>query len=449
MVVAVVVISCGGALVVIGEFLLDGRRTGDSTRAWNSSRRAGCRRPVRLVILSQTRSRRGRLRHRRRPGRLVTNRLPGPRRTPDHTQATREPDMRSHVPHHTSEGRARAVRRSRRPARCVAALLACAVMVLTACTTSTPAGPGPTPPDGALAQRVRSTPSATPATTHLEALQRIADDAGGNRASGSPGYERSVDYVAGVLRDAGFDVDTPTYYDADLGRELRNVVARTRDGDPGALVLAGAHLDSVPEGPGINDDGTGVAALLEAALRLGPAPGVATTVAFGFWGSEEEGLHGSRGYVEGLTPQQRDAHLLYLNVDMLGSSNGGYFVQGGAGDDESETGPPGSGTVAAVLGEELAATGARAEPIPLYGDDDGPFVEAGIPTGGAVTGDGDTKSAQQAAVWGGTEGEVFDPCYHSACDTLASVDTDRFDRYTTAVAATLARFAETPAGAVG
>lgn len=352
----------------------------------------------------------------------------------------------AHTSERTSGRGVRARRRGWWRSRAAVAVLLAAPMLVGCAAATAPPAPAAAPPGAALSERVGSAASGDAAAVHLEALQRIADAHGGNRASGTPGYARSVDYVAGVLRDAGFDVSTPSYYDEDLDRELRNVVARTRDGDPGAVVLAGAHLDSVTEGPGINDDGTGVATLLETALRLGPEPGAPNTVTFGFWGSEEEGLHGSRGYVDDLTREQRNAHHLYLNMDMLGSSNGGYFVQGGAGDEESETGPPGSGTVADVLTEELAATGVEAERIPLYGDDDAPFVDAGIPTAGAVTGDADTKSAEQAAKWGGTAGEVFDPCYHSACDTVGNVDREKFDRYTRAIAATVARFAAVEAG---
>ena len=61
--------------------------------------------------------------------------------------------------------------------------------------------------------------------------------------------------------------------------------------------MAGAHLDSVPEGPGINDNGSGVAAVLETAVQLGNSPKVHNAVRFGFWGAEELGLIGSRNYV--------------------------------------------------------------------------------------------------------------------------------------------------------
>ncbi|ALE81487.1 aminopeptidase [Pseudonocardia sp. AL041005-10] len=318
--------------------------------------------------------------------------------------------------------------------------LVTAAFVVAGCTAARPATAPP--PAGALSQQVTGAATGEAAVPHLRALERIADDNGGNRAAGTPGYDATVDYVAGVLRAAGFDVTTPTY-DAGDGRELRNVVARTRGGDPARIVLAGAHLDSVRAGPGINDDGSGIAGLLAAATALGPQPGVGATVSFGFWGSEEDDLQGSTGYVRSLSEEEREHHLLYLNADMLGSPNGGYFVQGGRGEDDEERGPSGSGVVASVLAEELAAAGApQPETIGLYGDDDGPFAEVGIPVAGAVTGDEDTKSRSQAQLWGGEAGRAYDGCYHSACDRIGNVDTVKLDRYTRAIAATLARFAD-------
>ena len=106
------------------------------------------------------------------------------------------------------------------------------------------------------------------AMVHLEALQGIADRNGGNRASPGPGYEASVDYVAEVLRTAGWEVTTPTYQAGDSA-SVRQVVAQTGSGRSGSVVMAGAHLDSVRDGPGITDDGSGVAALLAIAEHLG------------------------------------------------------------------------------------------------------------------------------------------------------------------------------------
>jgi aminopeptidase S len=314
------------------------------------------------------------------------------------------------------------------------------LIVLAGCGSS----PSP-PPDDRLVQEQRARAGNGSAFGHLEAFARIADAAGGNRAVGGSGYDMSVDYVAGVLRDAGFEVSTPVYEAAERDGErspavLRSVVAQTRTGDPRRVVMAGAHLDSVDEGPGLNDDASGVAALLEIAQRTGPAPAVPAAVRFAFWGSEEVGLEGSTSYVRGLSAGTDDV-LVYLNLDMLGSRNGGYFVQGGEGRGLSETGPPGSAAVARVLTEELARTGVAAQTVPFTGDDESAFVEAGIPTGGALTGTDEPKTAEQARRWGGQPGAPYDPCYHAACDRLDNVDRVSLDRYTDAVAGALRRFA--------
>lgn len=300
---------------------------------------------------------------------------------------------------------------------------------------------------------------------HLEALQRIADQNGGNRASGTPGYAASVDYVVGVLKAAGWDVRTETFThgdgedgnhrgddeDRDHGESGANggapktdinVIAQTRTGDPARVVMAGSHLDSVPEGPGINDNATGVAAPLEIATQLGGSPAVPNAVRFAFWGGEEQGLYGSAAYVAALPAADRKTVKAYLNLDMIGSPNPGYFVQGGVGDGVEETGPTGSAAVAKVLVEQLGVAGVQAENVEFDGGSDfAAFLEAGIPTGGLYAGDKERKSDDQAARWGGQEGEAFDRCYHKACDTIANVDATAFDRSTDATAATMVRLA--------
>jgi aminopeptidase S len=306
--------------------------------------------------------------------------------------------------------------------------------------------PGRSAPDGPLARRLTGEVSVAGALTHLHALQRIADENGGNRAAGTPGYDGSVEYVARVLRGAGFDVSTPTYEapeDDDLSPGTgRNVVAATRTGDPGRVVMIGAHLDSVPEGPGIVDNGSGVATLLEIATRLGAEPSVQNTVRFAFFGHEETGSQGARGYLRGLSADAREKIKLYLNVDMVASPNGGYLVQGGVGDDDETAGPAGSAAIGRVLVEQLVKAGVTApELIEFVGDDESPFIDAGIPVGGAENGDADEKTEEQAEVWGGQAGEVYDRCYHEACDRIDNVNQDVLAHYLRAIAGTLAHVA--------
>jgi aminopeptidase S len=325
------------------------------------------------------------------------------------------------------------------------------LVVATACGLGS-SGHSTTPqqPDGPLVQQMRAGVTDEGAVTHLQALQKIADENGGNRATGRRGYDASVEYVADVLRRAGFETSTPTYRSGDrhgggdAAATGRNVIAQTRTGDPDRVVMIGAHLDSVPEGPGIVDDGSGVAALLEIATRLGARPAVQNTVRFAFFGSEEDDAQGSTGYVESLSGSDRQKIKLYLNVDMVASPNGGYLVQGGTGEDVGAAGPPGSATIGWVLADQLAKTGVDApQIIEFVGDDEAAFIEAGIPVGGAENGDAKKKRPGQARSWGGQAGAVFDPCYHQACDTIHNVNREVLGHYLKALAATLAHFATT------
>jgi Zn-dependent M28 family amino/carboxypeptidase len=225
----------------------------------------------------------------------------------------------------------------------------------------------------------------------------------------------------------------------------RNVIAETTTGDPGRVVVAGAHLDSVPEGAGINDNGSGSAALLEIAQKLGGSPPVGQKVRFAWWGAEEIGLVGSTKYVEGLSEADRARIALYLNFDMVGSPNPGYLVYDGDNSDGlgGEAGPPGSDTAERVLTEALVGAGVNGpEGTAFDGRSDyGPFIEAGIPAGGLFTGAEEQKTPEQAQKWGGTAGQSYDPCYHTACDRLTNIDRTALDRNVTAMASAIGRFA--------
>jgi Zn-dependent M28 family amino/carboxypeptidase len=210
--------------------------------------------------------------------------------------------------------------------------------------------------------------------------------------------------------------------------KARNVIAQTKTGSPTDVVMAGAHLDSVPEGPGINDNGSGVAAVLETAVQLGNSPSVHNAVRFGFWGAEELGLIGSRNYVESLDLDGLKDIALYLNFDMLASPNPGYFTYDG---DQSlpmdargrPVIPEGSAGIERTLVAYLKSAGKTAQDTSFDGrsDYDG-FTLAGIPAGGLFSGDEAKKSAEQAKLWGGTADEPFDPNYHQKTDTLDHID---------------------------
>ncbi|MEV4069769.1 M28 family metallopeptidase [Nonomuraea fuscirosea] len=222
-----------------------------------------------------------------------------------------------------------------------------------------------------------------------------------------------------------------------------NVIAESRAGDSRNVVMLGAHLDSVPEGPGINDNGSGSAAILEVAEQMALYP-VKNKVRFGFWAAEEIGLLGSDQYVASLSQAQRDRIKVYLNFDMIGSPNYAYMLYDGDDSDAegSPAGPPGSDEI-----ERRLERFYDSRHLPTIGtdfdgrSDYGPFIAVGIPAGGIFTGAEEIKTPEEAALFGGTAGIAFDPCYHQACDTIANVNAKALDVDADAIADSAVRFA--------
>ncbi|MFI7018193.1 M28 family metallopeptidase [Streptomyces sp. NPDC050164] len=258
---------------------------------------------------------------------------------------------------------------------------------------------------------------------HLSQLQSIATANGGNRAHGRPGYKASLDHIKAKLDAAGYTTTVQQFTAS--GRTGYNLIADWPGGDANQVVMAGSHLDSVSSGPGINDNGSGSAAVLETALAVSRAQYKPTRhLRFAWWGAEEVGLVGSRHYVNRLATGDRSRISAYLNFDMIGSPNPGYFVY----DDDP--------AIEKTFKEYFAGLGVPTE-IETEGDgrsDHAPFKSAGVPVGGLYTGASRTKTAAQADKWGGTAGRAFDRCYHSSCDTTANIDDTALDRNSDAVA---------------
>ncbi|WP_312018502.1 M28 family metallopeptidase [Streptomyces sp. I05A-00742] len=215
----------------------------------------------------------------------------------------------------------------------------------------------------------------------------------------------------------------------------RNVIAETRGGDPRHVVALGSHLDSVPEGPGINDNGSGSAGLLEVALKLadrtrrtGEQP--TNKVRFAWWSGEELGLLGSRHYVARLPEAERKKIALYLNFDMIASPNPAQLVYDGDDSDHkgSGPGPQGSAQIEQLITTYLDRKGKPHEGTDFDGRSDyGPFIATGIPAGGTFTGAEGIKSPAQAEKFGGRAGAPYDPNYHAKGDDLNNLDLAAFD----------------------
>lgn len=215
-----------------------------------------------------------------------------------------------------------------------------------------------------------------------------------------------------------------------------NVLAESKDGNPDNVVMVGGHLDSVNAGPGIQDNGSGSAAILETAVQMAKVKPV-NKVRFAWWGAEESGLIGSTFYVNNLTQAEQDRIALYLNFDMIGSPNFVYFVYDG---DDSDgvgagPGPEGSAQIEQTFEEYYTTRGLPYKGTDFSGRSDyGPFIAVGIPSGGLFTGAEGIKTAEEAALWGGTAGAQYDPCYHLACDTFDNISLEALDINADAVA---------------
>jgi Zn-dependent M28 family amino/carboxypeptidase len=227
----------------------------------------------------------------------------------------------------------------------------------------------------------------------------------------------------------------------------QNLIAETPTGRDNQTVMAGAHLDSVPEGPGINDNGSGSAALLEIALQLADKRiQTRNTVRFAWWGAEEAGLVGSQRYVDSLSGSQLNDLELYLNFDMIASPNFGRFIYDGDGSAFGLTGPNGSESIEAVFESFFASRKLATAPTAFDGRSDyDAFISVGIPAGGLFTGAEDIKTAQEAQLFGGTAGAAFDPCYHQACDDIKNINKTGLDQMSDATAHAILTFAQADA----
>ncbi|MFE6856944.1 M28 family peptidase, partial [Streptomyces sp. NPDC057674] len=258
---------------------------------------------------------------------------------------------------------------------------------------------------------------------HLSQFNTIASQNGGNRRAGSAGYTQSLAYVKGKLQAAGYTVTEQNCTSCTY--PSNNLIADWPGGPADQVVMFGAHLDGVSAGPGINDNGSGSAALLENALALAQKnPTMTKHVRFAWWTDEEQGLNGSAFYVNRLTAAQRATIKAYYNFDMVGSTNGGYFINNL------------NSTAAAPLKAYWTSLNlAPEENTEGQGrSDDYSFQQGGIPTSGYAAGASARKTSAQAQKWGGSANTAYDSCYHSACDTTSNINATVLNRSSDGIA---------------
>ena len=204
--------------------------------------------------------------------------------------------------------------------------------------------------------------------------------------------------------------------------QTENIFAETETPVSENFVLVGAHMDSVVAGPGINDNGSGSAMLLSMAKWLAEnSPSQELSVRFAWWSAEELGLLGSQEYVDSTTELNKVQY--YLNFDMVSSPNYVRFIYDGDGSQFGLEGPAGSDQIEHAFEEHFENVGLVFTGTPFDGRSDyGPFIQAGIPSGGLFSGAEAVMSEEQANEYGGQSGIAYDACYHKACDTLSNVN---------------------------
>jgi Zn-dependent M28 family amino/carboxypeptidase len=217
-----------------------------------------------------------------------------------------------------------------------------------------------------------------------------------------------------------------------------NVIAELPGVNDNNVVMAGAHLDSVPEGPGINDNGSGSAALLEVAQNISNNK-PQNTLRFAWWGAEEVGLLGSTAWVGQQSAEELARIAMYMNFDMVGSPNYIFMVYDA---DESSFPapagvpiPPGSAAIEDTFESYYTLAGVPYDDTEFSGRSDyQAFINNGIPSSGLFTGAEEVKTPEQADIWGGDAGQAFDQCYHQQCDDILNVDPVALDVNADAIA---------------
>ena len=248
-----------------------------------------------------------------------------------------------------------------------------------------------------------------------------------------PVLATTYDIGAALVAEAGSSLKIAAQTKVEISTSF-NVIAETKTGNADNVVMLGSHLDSVTEGPGINDNGSGSAGILEVALKM---KNVKTNnkIRFAWWSAEELGLIGSTRYVESLTVEQKSKIALYLNFDMIASPNYMIGVYDGDGSGFGSAGPQGSGAIEQLFHMFYGMYGQGSVETEFSGRSDyQAFSLAGIPVGGTFTGAEGVKTKEQAALFGGDAEVAYDICYHKECDNLKNINMDALEINTDAIA---------------
>ncbi|KAL2070124.1 hypothetical protein VTL71DRAFT_14804 [Oculimacula yallundae] len=270
-------------------------------------------------------------------------------------------------------------------------------------------------------------------------LQRLSTPEGPYVPTGGISQADGLALIARLDAGETIDVKLSTVMDV---KTTYNVIAETIAGDHDNVIHISGHSDSVAAGPGINDNGSGTISILETAIQLTKFT-VNNAVRFSWWSAEEEGLLGATYYVSVQPQSELDKIRLMLDFDMMASPNYAFQIYDGDGSAYGESGPPGSGEAELefqrFFTQELKQNFTQIE---FDGRSDyGPFLAAGVATGGIACGAEGIKTVEEAAMFGGVAGVAYDVNYHAVGDNVKNLNTDAWIQMTKAIAHMTATFA--------
>lgn len=162
------------------------------------------------------------------------------------------------------------------------------------------------PPVVGQVRAVRDSVDVARLRRHVERL-----DEPRSRRHAPGGTTRAEAYVTAELERAGWRVDRHRFMASDAGVVGVNLLADRPIEHPWPVLLVGAHLDTVPDSPGADDNASGVACLLELA-RILPTLGLERHIQLAVFDEEETGLCGSRALARELTARLRPAAVVVL-----------------------------------------------------------------------------------------------------------------------------------------
>lgn len=278
---------------------------------------------------------------------------------------------------------------------------------------------------------------------HLEQFDKIAKENNSNRAVGTPGGIASKNYIVGILKGLGLEPVEQAFTNRS-GAQGCNVIAEVKGKSEEEVIMIGSHYDSVLFGPGINDNASGVAIVLDiitAIRQNGIVP--EKTLRFAFWDSEETGVEGSPFYYKSLSEADKKQIAAYLNIDMMASKGGEIQIsdadastvdakleeltKSGADEEAMEMMKAfygsikfaeGSGELEQLVKDAYAQVGASVvdDLSFVMNSDTAPFF-AEVPTIGISVVKIISETNED-----GDDIISFAPCYHQSCDDINNID---------------------------